>query len=261
MIKLKFIFVVFLLSLTTLLHGQTLEDILQKSQRVMDFAHVLSSEMIATLNDSLYHFEQTTSNQIIILTLENIPDEEDEFSFSMKVAEKLKIGQAKKDNGVFVLLTTGKNRVFKIYPGRGLEGAIPDALIDRFFRNVVRPLLKKGDYDQAMMETFSMIAAASRGEYSASNKTNQEKIPIEYIFLIIFFFLLFFIFLSRISRYSKQVTTIEGHRKGTKPNTSTPKIFPLFFGGGRSSGGSGINFGNFHGGGGSFGGGGGGGSW
>lgn len=247
------------------------KDISYARDRIMDFAQILSPQNYYILRDSLYKFEKSSSTQIIILTLQQIPDGEDEFSFSMKVAKRLKIGQAKKDNGVFVLVTTQGDRKFKIYPGRGLEGAIPDILIDQFFRNVARPLLKKGDYDQAMIETFNFISSASRGEFKADKKSTANKIPKTAVFILIAVFFVFYLILSRVARKNRGMTTIGGRNHGIRNNPNE-----LFFiasllgglgGGGRSSGhgssggGGGIDFGGFSGGGGSFGGGGGGGSW
>jgi len=257
----------FLILISSLCFSQTFEEIIKSPRRVMDYAQIISPEMVNQLNDSLYHFEQSTSNQIIILTLPQIPDGEEEFSFSMKVAEQLNIGQVKKDNGVFVLVTTQGDRKFKIYPGRGLEGAIPDILIDQFFRNVARPLLKKGNYDQAMLETFNFISSASRGEFKVDKKSSSNKIPNSAIFILLAVFFFFYLILSRITRKNRGMTTIGGRNHGIRDNSALPFILPLLFGGGRSSGhggssgGGGIDFGGFSGGGGSFGGGGGGGSW
>ncbi len=267
----KNLLISFLLFISSISFSQTIEEIIKSPRRVMDYAQIISPETVNRLNDSLYHFEQATSNQIIILTLPQIPDGEEEFSFSMKVAEQLKIGQIKKDNGVFVLVTTQGDRKFKIYPGRGLEGAIPDILIDQFFRNVARPLLKKGDYDQAMIETFNFISSASRGEFKADKKSTTNKIPKTAVFILIAVFFVFYLILSRVARKNRGMTTIGGRNHGIRNNSND-----LFFiasllgglgGGGRSSGhgssggGGGIDFGGFSGGGGSFGGGGGGGSW
>lgn len=265
----KNLLITLLVVISSLSFCQTIEEIIKSPRRVMDYAQIISPEMVNQLNDSLYHFEQSTSNQIIILTLPQIPDGEEEFSFSMKVAEQLKIGQVKKDNGVFVLVTTQGDRKFKIYPGRGLEGAIPDILIDQFFRNVARPLLKKGNYDQAMLETFNFISSASRGEFKADKKSSSNKIPNSAIFILLAVFFGFYLILSRITRKNRGMTTIGGRNHGIRDSSALPFILSLLSsnigrssGGGRSGGsGGGIDFGGFSGGGGSFGGGGGGGSW
>ncbi|NUQ80955.1 MAG: TPM domain-containing protein [Bacteroidetes bacterium] len=249
--------------------AQTVEDIIQNKNWVMDYAGLFSPQAFEYASDSLYRFSTRTGNQINILTLKEIPNGEDIFTFSMKVAEGRRIGQQGLDNGVLVVITTTGRREFRIYPGRGLEAVLPDASIKRFFREVAVPLLKAGEFDNVLMVTIGFIARAAEGEFAvAEKKKDGPVVPgIAFVIFIVVMILLFSV-LSRLTRRSRSLGIHPGTGKRSRPSTDAsalPFILPLIFGSGRGGGGFGGGssggWGGFSGGGGSFGGGGSGGSW
>lgn len=248
--------------------SQTVEEIILNKNWVMDYAGLFSPQAFDYASDSLYRFSTRTGNQINILTLKEIPDGEDIFTFSMKVAEGRRIGQQGLDNGVLVVITTTGRREFRIYPGRGLEAILPDASIKRFFREVAVPLLKAGEFDNVLMVTIGFIARAAEGEFSVAGKKKDEPVipGIAFVIFIVVMVVLFSV-LSRLTRRSRSLGIHPGTGKRSRPSagvSALPWILPLIMGGGRgggSGGGSSGGWGGFSGGGGSFGGGGSGGSW
>ncbi len=211
-----------------------------------DFTGTLNQQELGTLDNELKTFDDTTSNQLVVLmipTLDGYPLEE----FTNETAAQNKIGTKKNDNGI--LLTIVKNdRKVRIEVGYGLEGALPDALTSSIVRNVIIPHFKQDDYFGGINAGIEAIILATKGEYKADkNKASDQRdgSGLMTILMIIFFIITFFI--------------RGGRRRG-------PGGF-IFLGGGLGGGGfsggnlGGGGFGGFSGGGGSFGGGGASGSW
>ena len=209
-----------------------------------DLTNTLTAEQLSVLDYRLRNFEDSTSNQIVILmipTLDNYPLEE----YSYDVAHQNKVGTKKLDNGILLLIVKG-DRKARIEVGYGLEGALPDALASSIIRNVIFPYFRRGEFYDGITAGINSIISAVKGEYKAEYKPEKKDkgIPNLFPFFIIIFFIIRFLF--------------RGGRRGGGGFI----FFPGGFGGG-SSGGSfgGGSFGGFSGGGGSFGGGGASGSW
>ena len=206
--------------------------------------------------------------------------------YTIRVAEKWKIGQAKKDNGV-IFFAAKNDRVMRIEVGRGLEGVLTDLLSGRILDNVVRPKFRDGDFDGGFTEGAAAIIKACKGEFTNENMPGARDGESNGSPLFIFFFM-GIIFISTIARkFSKPAGSLMG--AAAMPLMVYFLLFPLgiagivisaiigsllpFFaplfrsgaglggGGWSSGGGGGFSGGGFSGGGGSFGGGGSSGGW
>lgn len=220
-----------------------------------DLTGTLSTDEMNMLNTMLKTFEDTTSNQLVMLmipTLDDYPIED----YSMEVAEKNKIGSKENDNGI-LLLVAKNDRKLRIEVGYGLEGVLPDALANSIIRNVIVPHFKRDDYFSGIATGLQSIIAATAGEYAAQPDENKKdkKGPggISTIIFIIIFIIFFFL------RGGKG-------RRGRGGFVFLPGLGGFSGGGSRSSSWGGSSFGGFSGGGfsgggGSFGGGGSSGSW
>lgn len=212
-----------------------------------DLTNTLSSSELNQLNSELKKFDDKTSNQVVFLminTLEDYPLE----MYTNEVAEKNKIGTKQNDNGILFCVVKN-DRKMRIEVGYGLEGALPDALASSIIRNEIRPYFKRDDYYSGVVAGLSAIVSATIGEYTNTNKREQDngggRFPWGYIIFIIL--ILFF---------------------GRGGRGGLGGLFLLgALGGGRGHGGSSGGFGGggfgggFSGGGGGFGGGGASGGW
>lgn len=219
--------------------------------RVNDYAHLLNQQEAAYLESKLAAWEQATSNQLVIATFESLEGEELN-DISIRIAEAWRIGQAGRDNGVLITVFL-RDRKMRLEVGYGLEGALPDALVNDIRLNLINPHFREGGYFEGLNLAADAIIAAVGGEYKALRQS--KRVPERrgrggaagLIFMMIFFFLL----LGR------------GGRGGLLPALF---FFSLGSGMGRHSGGfgggfRGGGFGGFSAGGGGFGGGGSGGGW
>ena len=209
--------------------------------RVHDEAHVLSQSTIDNLEQTLKIFEDSTTNQIGILTIPSLDGAILE-EYALRVAHtEWKLGQEDKDNGVLLLIVVNDRKV-RIEAGQGLEGVLTDALSSRIIRNEIAPNFRRGDYDAGVIAATDAIMRAIKGEYKADRRSSSPVGNGRFIFLLLIFILFsLFRFLSR--------------RGGGSSGWSSGGGWFIGGGGGGSRGGG------FSGGGGSFGGGGSSGSW
>ena len=137
--------------------------------RVNDHAGMLSAATRQQLEDILSRLEQTDSTQIVVLTIPSLKGEVLE-EFSIKVAEKWKIGQKGLDNGA-LLLVAKNDRKLRIEVGYGLEGSLTDLTAGRIIRNVIVPQFKAGNFDQGIIDGVQAMIGVVRGEFKAPEKS------------------------------------------------------------------------------------------
>jgi len=215
--------------------------------RVTDRTGTLTRNEVAALDRKLSAFERETTNQIAVLLIPSLEGESLE-DYSIRLAEKWKIGQKGKNNGA-ILLIVKNDRKLRIEVGYGLEGALPDALSGSIIRNEIGPRFKAGQFYQGIDAGVTAIMAATKGEYEAPKKKGRrsQSLPL-WAFLPFILILGIFAVLNFMGRKR------HFHSGGSTGWTTGGG----FFGGGSSFGDSG---GGFSGGGGDFGGGGASGDW
>jgi uncharacterized protein len=235
---------------------------------VNDFAKVLSPQTISYLESSLVGFNDTTSTQIAIVTVDELCGYEPG-PFAFELGEKWGVGNAKFDNGIVVLVRPkrggNKGHAF-IATGYGLEGVLPDAIAKRIVEREMIPYFKQNKYDQGILQAAKVIMEITGGEYSAENYNGRKKKKgsVFPFFIVLFFIFIMFIgIFGRARRYARTndlgfwaalwlMGSMSGRHGGHYNNFRSG-------GGGFGGFGGGGGFGGF--GGGSFGGGGAGGSW
>ena len=140
--------------------------------RVNDTAQMLSFGTVNELEMLLQEHEDSTSNQVVVLTIPKLEDLTLE-EFSMKVVETWKLGQADKDNGVLLLIARD-DRKLRIEVGDGLEGALTDAVSSSIIRNEITPKFREGNFDEGVKAGVGAILAAVSGQYQASEENGQS---------------------------------------------------------------------------------------
>lgn len=170
------------------------------NMRVHDDAHVLRQETIDQLEKQLAVYEDSTSNQIAIITITSLEGEPIE-SFSIRLAEKWKLGQQDKDNGVLLVVAVEDHKM-RIEVGMGLEGVLTDAMSNRIIRNEMAPAFRRADFDGGITAGINGIIAAIGGEYSAEDSSEIAELSTTariliglgiYVFLSIFGFIGLFV--------------------------------------------------------------------
>jgi uncharacterized protein len=178
--------------------------------------------------------------------------------YSIRLAQKWRIGQKSLDNGVILLIFVG-DRKMRLEVGYGLEPVIPDIVAGALIRETLAPRFREQRYAAGIMAAADAIYARIAGEKTAPPPrppAPERPLPTAALLLLLLIFgVLGVAILSAMRNASRRAVTA-----GSRGWRSHPPIFP---GGGWSSGGgwSGGGGGGFSGGGGSFGGGGASGNW
>ncbi|MFH1996667.1 MAG: TPM domain-containing protein [Candidatus Omnitrophota bacterium] len=185
---------------------------------ISDRAGIFKPDTAHRLNRLLSEYETQTSNQIFIAAFPTLEEESLE-DFSIRLAEKWKIGQKGKDNGVIILVFKNERKI-RIETGYGLEGSLTDALSARIIRDEMAPSFSKGNYSQGILNGVSAIAKAIKGEYTRGvsgaeidRKYLMMRIKEAIPFILIFFVLLLLITtVVDLNRYGKYRYTYRVYR-------------------------------------------------
>lgn len=169
--------------------------------RVNDLAGLLSTGVRTELEQHLQELEKSDSTQVVILTVTSLEGDNLE-DFSIRVAEKWRIGQKGTDNGVILLISKAEHKI-RIEVGRGLEGKLTDLVSGRIIRSDIAPKFKNNDFDGGIAAGVSSIIAVVKGEYQAplhhDIKKGGKSAPPIYALLV--FFAVAVVFASSFSRY------------------------------------------------------------
>ncbi|BBA37127.1 hypothetical conserved protein [Methylocaldum marinum] len=130
--------------------------------RVTDLTGTLKADERAGLESRLAAFEGEKGSQIAVLLVPTTEPETIE-QYSIRVADAWKLGRKGIDDGVLILLAK-QDRTVRIEVGRGLEGAIPDAVANRIVEDVMIPFFKRGDFYGGLSEGIDSLFALIRGE-------------------------------------------------------------------------------------------------
>lgn len=243
-----------------------------RARLVNDFAQVFSQREANYLEQKLVAFNDTTSTQIAVVTVNSLCGY-DKSQFAFEIGEKWGIGNKKFDNGIVLLFkpktSDSKGQVF-IATGYGLEGVLPDAIGRRIVEHEMIPRFKRNDVFGGIDAGVQTIIEITGGEYSAENynKSGRKSKGVPVIAFLFIGFFIVIMFLGTIRRAKTYGTRnnmglwASLMLMGSMNNRHSGRYNNFTSGGGGFGGfggGSGGGFGGF--GGGGFGGGGAGGSW
>jgi uncharacterized protein len=266
--KINYLFFLFIFIVPFGSEAQNIPPQPQPPRLVNDFAGLLSQREEQALELKLRYFNDSTSNQIAIVTVNSL-DGYDAASYAFELGEKWGIGQADFNNGVVILVkpkkgNQDKGRAF-IAVGYGLEPAIPDAIADRIVENEMIPQFRNDNFYGGLNNATTVLMKLAAGEITAEgyNKQTSRSPLVGFLPVIIILIVVLLMRSTRnrsdgVGRSSLPFWTALW--LGSSMGRSHSGSWNNFSGGGSGfGGGGGSSFGGF--GGGSFGGGGAGGSW
>jgi uncharacterized protein len=174
--------------------------------------------------------------------------------YSVRLAERWRIGQKGLDNGV-ILLVFAEDRQIRLEVGYGLESVITDAVASRIIREAIAPQFRNERYaaglEAAAREVYARIGPGAQGARGGRGGW-EPFVPVAFIVLVIVVMVVSAITGAHHVRPGRRMYT------GRGDGWYVPPISPGWGGRGWGGGSSG---GGFSGGGGSFGGGGASGRW
>jgi uncharacterized protein len=123
---------------------------------------------VATLEQKLIAFNDSTTSDIVIVTVPDIGNASIE-DYALKILRSWGVGDKKNNNGIVILADIKDHEVF-IAVGYGLEGAIPDVTAKAIVDNEIVPNFKEGgndNYYRGFDQATDALIKAAAGEYKA----------------------------------------------------------------------------------------------
>lgn len=125
--------------------------------RVVDQADILTPETETALVAKLDDLESATSRQVAVITVASLQGYEIE-DYGYQLGRLWGIGEARKDNGVLLLIAPNERRV-RIEVGYGLEPVLTDAFSNAILQDIVLPRLREGKPNEAVVAGVDALVA------------------------------------------------------------------------------------------------------
>ncbi|HBI49181.1 MAG TPA: methanol dehydrogenase [Moraxellaceae bacterium] len=187
---------------------------------VIDEAKILSASDKQAIETKLRSLNDRGLAQAAVVIVPTT-NGEDIFDYSMKVADRWKLGKKDTDQGLLMVVAVNDRKMY-ILTGYGLEGTLPDAVAKRIISDDITPRFKQGDYAGGITAGINRIeerlttdpailkqADANRVNTNSNAQSNQEGgIPL--IFLGFFGFVAGMILTSILGRFFGSIATAGG---------------------------------------------------
>lgn len=132
------------------------------ASRVTDLTGTLDAGQRAELEARLAGFEAAKGSQIAVLLVPTTAPETIE-QYSIRVAERWRLGRAGIDDGILLLVAL-EDRKVRVEVGYGLEGAVPDAVANRIIDEQILPAFRGGDIFGGISLGIDQLVRVVEGE-------------------------------------------------------------------------------------------------
>ena len=151
----------------------------KKSNRpVNDYSQILTPTQLDSLERRLVAFNDSTSNQIVIVITPTLHGEA-AWAVATSIGQEWGVGQKEFDNGTVILIKSKNQQEpdgeVSIATGYGVEGALPDAFCKRIIDDHMIKPLSKGEYYKALTNALDIIEPVLRSEYSYAHYKKEER--------------------------------------------------------------------------------------
>jgi uncharacterized protein len=229
------------------------------SGRVVDQAGVMTAASKSDIEAKSKTLEDKSGIQLVVATVKSLQGNDIE-TYANQLFRFWKLGEAKKNNGVLLLVAPAEHKV-RIEVGYGLEGTLTDALSAVIISSTIVPRFKSNDYSGGIERGVDGIISVLSGDSAdwqrkVNVRADDASADFDKLFPILFFAIMIFI-----------IWYLIRHAGGPPSGGGRGRSIFIPYGGGSGWGGGGGGFGGggfgggFSGGGGSSGGGGASGSW
>lgn len=166
---------------------------------VIDEARVLSADEKSHLETQIHQIYNDKLAQIAIVIVPTT-GEMNIFDYAYQVAKRWELGDKEHDNGILVLVAVN-DRQIQILTGYGVEGVLPDAVVNRIIREDITPSFKTQSYAQGLSAGISRMDERLRADpdvlaktdeaYAKAQKAEQQNEAIPWLFFMFFFLMNF----------------------------------------------------------------------
>ena len=148
-------------------------DLPKLTGRVVDNAGIIDAATEQALTQKLTAFQKKGSDQIVVATIKSLGGEDIE-PYANRLFRFWKIGQAKENNGV-LLLVAENDRKMRIEVGYGLEGTLTDLHTKLIIENDLVPAFRAGNFSGGIskaVDDIIMVLEGNPEELEARGKRN-----------------------------------------------------------------------------------------
>src|ERR1700761_4952964 len=165
--------------------------------RVVDDANILSDTTKADLDQKLAALEQSTSRQLVVVTISSLQGYEVS-DYGYQLGRAWGIGQAKLNNGILLIVAPKERRV-RIEVGYGLEPIMTDAFSSVIIQTQILPKFRAGDFNggieagtDALIQQLSLDTSEAEKRAAAAAQPargHDQGNPLFALIVIIFIFI------------------------------------------------------------------------
>lgn len=153
--RLRLLAAVLVVFSASILFAERVQDLPKPTDYVSDFAHVLSPQAVAQIDNLCSQLDHSAANaQIAVVTVKNL-DGDDAADWASRLEDKWHVGKKGSDKGVLILLAVDDHK-YRIDVGYGLEGILPDGKVGDIGREM-RIDLRQKDYDGAVLMAVGQV--------------------------------------------------------------------------------------------------------
>ena len=154
---------------------------------VNDYTDILTEDEKEKIISIGKELEDKTGAQAVTVII-NSTDGKPIESYALNLFRTWGIGEKNKDNGLLILIAL-EDKNWRVEVGRGLEGAIPDALSNRVMESLAKEKFRTEEYGTGIVNSYSAFSDLIAEEYGITldkslnismenNKYNYNNIPI-----------------------------------------------------------------------------------
>jgi uncharacterized protein len=111
---------------------------------VNDFENILNKDEITKLETLLLNYEKQTSNEIVVVTINEIGNESDFETYALSLAQNWAVGKKEKNNGLVIVISNQLGRI-RICTGTGTEKILTDDICETILQESILPNFKNGE--------------------------------------------------------------------------------------------------------------------
>jgi uncharacterized protein len=230
------------------------------SGRVVDQAGVMTAASKSDVEAKSKALEDKSGIQLVVATVKSLQGSDIE-TYANQLFRFWKLGEAKKNNGVLLLVAPAEHKV-RIEVGYGLEGTLTDALSSVIIASAILPRFKSNDFsggiERGVDGIVDVLSGDTAGWQPKVSLRSNDDLGLALVVVWCAFVIIAIIVVGYLGTRSGRYVTRGGDRVFVPTASSSNSSS---WGGSSSSGSSSSSDSGFSGGGGSSGGGGASGSW
>jgi len=112
---------------------------------VSDYESIFSEEQNSSLTKILNDYEEATSREIVIVTIDSITPYNNLKDYSTDLGNEWRIGKVKSNNGLLIVMSKNLKKI-RITTGYGTEKNLTDKICKKIIDSTIIPEFRRGDY-------------------------------------------------------------------------------------------------------------------